>query len=56
MSSVYSLDDVAYRMHKTAGHIVSASEYGRDMYDNTLEKRSSNTTLCEETILRVLGT
>ena len=43
-------------MYETAGLIESASEYGNEVYANTLENISSKTTLCEETIFRVLGT
>ena len=56
MSPVYSWYDVAYGIYETSGHIASASEYGIDVYDNSLENISSNTISCEETIFRALGT
>ena len=56
MSPFCSWDDVAYGIYKTAGCVMIASEYGRDIYANALEKYLSNTTSCEETIFRVLGT
>ena len=43
-------------MYNTDGRVASASEYGCGMYANALENVSSNTTSCEETIFRVLGT
>ena len=53
---VYSWDYVAYVMYNTNGLIVSASEYGYDVYTNSLENVSSNTTPCEEAIFCVIGT
>ena len=35
-------------MYVTAGRIAVASAYGRDVYDNALEKLSSNTTSYDE--------
>ena len=52
---VFSWDDVAYVIYETSGRVTSASEYGRDMYANALEKVFSNKTTCEETIFRALG-
>ena len=54
MSPVCSWYDVTYRIYKTSGCIASASEYGHDVYANTLERVSSNTMSCEETILHLL--
>ena len=56
MSRVCSWDDLAYGIYDTDGHIVSDSEYKRDMYANALENILSNRTSCEETIFHVLGT
>ena len=42
-------------MYNTPDRVSSASEYGRDMYDNALENVLSNTTSCEENIFHVLG-
>ena len=56
MSPVYSLDDVECVIYDTSGRIASFYEYGCDVYANAIEKLLSNTTACEETIFRVLGT
>ena len=56
MYPVCSLDDVVYVIYKTAGCIMSASEYRSDVYANALYFFYSNTTSCEETIFCVLGT
>ena len=50
------LEDIAYGVYVTAGRIAIASEYGRDVYDNALEKLSSNTTSYEDIIFFVLDT
>ena len=55
MLPVYSWDDVVYGIYKTYGFIVSESEYGLDVYANTIENILSNTTSREETIFCVLG-
>ena len=55
MSSVCSLEDVAYRVNVTVGRIAFASAYGRDVYDNALEKLSSNTTSYDKIKFLVLG-
>ena len=47
-SPVCYLKDVAYGVYVTVGRIVIASAYGRDVYDNALEKLSSNTTSYDE--------
>ena len=52
---VCSLYDVAYIIYKTSVWVVSASEYGCDMYADALEKVSPNTTSREENIFHVLG-
>ena len=49
-------EDVAYSMYETDGIIAVDSEYGFDVYANSLEKLSSKTTLYEDTILRLCGT
>ena len=54
MLPVSSWDDVAYRIYDTYGRVTSASKYGCDVYANSLENVSPNTTPCEETILNVL--
>ena len=56
MFPVCSWDDVAYGIYETAGCMEISSEYGHDMYANTLENIFSNTTSCEETIFCVLHT
>ena len=56
MSPDCSWYDVAYKIYETADRIASASEYGSDVYANTLENVLSNKTSCEDTIFRVLGT
>ena len=38
MSPVFPLEDVVYGVYVTAGRIAIASAYGRDVYDNALEK------------------
>ena len=43
-----------YGIYETAGRVASASEYGCDVYANSLENVSSNKTSREETIKRVL--
>ena len=53
---VCSFEDVAYGVYVTVGLVAIASEYGRYVYANTLEKLSSNTTLYEDIIFLVLGT
>ena len=40
----------------TAGNIISASDRGCDVYANVLENILLNTTSCEETIFRLIGT
>ena len=37
-SPVCSFEDVSYGVYVTSGRISIASEYGRDVYDNALEK------------------
>ena len=56
MLPLFSWDDVAYVIYDTAGRVSVASEYGRHVYANGLKGVLSNTTSCEETILRVLST
>ena len=56
MSLVCSWDDVAYGIYETFGRGVSDSEYGCDVYYNTLGIFLSNKIPCEESVLRVLGT
>ena len=56
MSPVFSLEDVAYGVYVTAGRIAIASAYGRDVYDNALEKLSSNTTSYDDITFLLLGT
>ena len=53
---VYSFEDVAYGVYVTSGRIAIASEYGRDMYNNALEKLSSNTASYDDITFLVLGT
>ena len=53
---VCSLEDVAYGVYVTIGRITIASPYGRDVYDNEVEKLSSNTTLYDKITFLVLGT
>ena len=55
-SSLCYLEDVIYGVYVTSGHIAIASEYGHDVYNNALEKLSSNTTSYDEIIFLVLGT
>ena len=43
-------------MYKTSGSVVSASEFLCVVYAKALENVFSDTTSCEETISRVLGT
>ena len=43
-------------IYNVAGRIAIASEQGRDVYANALEKLSSNTTSYEDIIFLVLGT
>ena len=56
MFPVWSWYDASYGIYENFGRITSDSEYGHYVYDNTLEKLSSNTTSCEGHIFRVLGT
>ena len=51
-----SLEDVAYGVYVTAGHITIAFEKGRDVNDKALEKPLSNTTSYEDITFIVLGT
>ena len=37
MLQFFSREDVVYIMYKTTDRVVSASEYGRDVYANALE-------------------
>ena len=53
---VFSFKDVAYGVYVTAGRITIASEYGRDVNDNALEKLSSNTTSYDDITFLLLGT
>ena len=53
---VCSLKDVAHRVYVTVGHIAITFAYGRDVYDNALEKLSSNTTSYDKITFLVLGT
>ena len=46
----YSFKDAAYGVYVTAGRIAIASEDGRDVYDNALEKLSSNTTSYDDIV------
>ena len=50
MSSVFSLEDVAYVIYETVCCIESASYYGCDLYSNALGNVSSDTTECEKNI------
>ena len=55
-SPVCSLEDVAYWVYVTVRRIGIASTHGRDVYDNALEKLSSNTKSYDEITFLVLGT
>ena len=55
-SQVCSWEDVEYIMYNTAGNVASDSEYGCDVNANELENVLLNTTSCEETIVREIGT
>ena len=53
---VCSLEYVAQGVYVTARHIDIASEYGHDIYANTLDEISSKTTSYEDIIFLVVGT
>ena len=55
MSLDGSWDYILYGMYKTSGRAACASKYVHDVYDNTLENVSINTTSCEETVFCVIG-
>ena len=55
-SPVCYFEYVAYGVYVTVGRIAIASEYGRDVYDDALEKLSSNTTSYNDITFLVLGT
>ena len=44
MLPVFLWDNVAYIIYKIDGYISSDSEYGHDIYANTIENVLSNTT------------
>ena len=56
MSQVCLLDDVAYGIYDISDCVMSASEYGCDVYYNAIDNVFSNTMSCEETIFCALVT